>query len=376
MKGSGYLLRVPSIDIAEVGAGGGSIAWRDTAGALKVGPHSAGAAPGPACYNRGGSAPTITDANVHLGLTNPSALAGGTLKIRPDMAESAIHDLIAAPLGVTTVEAAWGIRAIAQSSLVRALRAVSTERGRDPRRFVLFAFGGMGPVHALDVAAELGITKVIIPPLPGLFSALGLLFAEVEHHLIRTHYADPAHPDLDRLNAMAAELVAEATAMLEREGYDARHRDIMLSADIRYIGQDHALPVSLPSHGFGPAMLGPLAEAFHREHDQLYGYRSDGERVQIIALRCIGRGLSDRPKMPTHIRTATMKGWAPSESRRCYFGPAYGWIDTDVIGRADLAGRRAKGPAIIEEDNSLTVLLPGWTASADEWSNIIIEATP
>jgi N-methylhydantoinase A len=241
---------------------------------------------------------------------------------------------------------------------------------------VLFAFGGMGPVHALDVAAELGIVKIVIPPLPGLFSALGLLFAEVEHHLIRTHYADPARPDLGRLNVMAAELIGEAAAMLEREGYDARHRDIALSTDMRYVGQDHALTVPLPSHGFRPGMLGRLAEAFHREHDRLYGYRSDGEPVQLVALRCLGRGVSDRPKVPEHIKAETMKGWAPSGSRRCYFGPADGWIETEIIGRADLAGRRAKGPAIIEEDNSLTVLLPGWTASVDEWSNIVIEATP
>jgi N-methylhydantoinase A len=374
MKGGGYLLRVTSIDIAEVGAGGGSIAWRDAGGTLKVGPHSAAAAPGPACYARGGLEPTITDANVYLGLTNPHALAGGTLKIRPDLAESAIRERIAAPLGIGTTEAAWGIRSIAQSSLVRALRAVSTERGRDPRRCVLFAFGGMGPVHALDVAAELGIAKVVIPPLPGLFSTLGLLFAEVEHHLIRTYYADPAHPDFDRLNALAAELTAEAAAILTEERYDAVHRDIALSADMRYVGQDHALTIALPGHGFDPGMLGPLAEAFHREHDRLYGYRSDGERVQIVALRCLGRGILDRSKVPEQLKVASMSRW--SGSRRCYFGPEQGWIDTDVIGRADLTDRRVKGPGIIEEDNSLTVLLPGWSASADEWSNIVIEANP
>lgn len=376
MKGGGYLLRVPSIDVAEVGAGGGSVAWLDAGGALKVGPHSAAAAPGPACYARGGLEPTITDANVHLGLTNPHALAGGALKIHPDLAENAIRDRIAAPLGIGTTEAAWGIRLIAQSSLVRALRAVSTERGRDPRRFVMFAFGGMGPVHALDVAAELGISRVVIPPLPGLFSALGLLFAEVEHHLIRTCYADPARPDLERLNALAADLNGEATTMLAEEGYDPAHREITLSADMRYVGQDHALTIALPGHSFDPAVLGPLVEAFHREHDRLYGYRSDHERVQIVGLRCLGRGISERPKVPEQLKTRSMSGWSPSGSRRCYFGPEQGWTETEVIGRADLAGRHVKGPAIIEEDNSLAVLLPGWSASVDEWSNIVIEANP
>jgi N-methylhydantoinase A len=376
MKGGGYLLRVPSIDIAEVGAGGGSVAWHDAGGALKVGPHSAAAAPGPACYDRGGLEPTITDANVYLGLTNPHALAGGSLKIQPDLAENAIHERIAAPLGLGTTEAAWAIRSVAQSSLARALRAVSAERGRDPRRFVLFAFGGMGPVHALDVAAELGIVKAVIPPLPGLFSALGLLFAEVEHHLIRTYYADPMRPDLGRLNALANALSAEAAAMLAEEGYDAAHRDIKLSADMRYVGQDHPLTVALPGNGFDAAMLGPVAEGFHREHERLYGYRSDGERVQIMALRCLGRGISERTRVPDQLKTRSMAGWSPSRARRCYFGPARGWIETDVIGRADLAGRRVKGPTIIEEDNSLTVLLPGWSASADEWSNIVLEPNP
>ena len=187
MKGSGYLLRVPSIDLAEVGAGGGSIAWTDAAGALKVGPQSAGAAPGPACYGHGGVEPTITDANVYLGLTNPRFLAAGTLPIHPHLAARAIRDRVAGRLGMDITATAWGIRNIANSSLIRALRAVSTERGSDPRDFTLFAFGGMGPVHALDVADELGLTRVIVPPMPGLFSSLGLLFAEVEHHLSGPH---------------------------------------------------------------------------------------------------------------------------------------------------------------------------------------------
>jgi len=363
---------MPSIDIAEVGAGGGSVAWLDAAGALKVGPHSAGASPGPACYDIGGAAPTITDANVHMGLTNPAGLAGGTLKIRPDLAARAIHDSIASPLDIDPIDAAWGIRAIAQSSLVRALRAVSSERGRDPRRFTLFAFGGMGPVHALDVAAELGITRVVVPPLPGLFSALGLLFADVEHHLGRTHYAELPHPDVERLHRAVGELVAEAEAMLAREGYDAPRRAISLFADTRYVGQDHALSVALP--GVDPGSLGGLVEDFHREHEAAYGYRSGAERVQIVALRCVGRGLSAEPKLPTRLNAAAMTGWRRSSARKCYFGPSHGWIDADVIGRAELVGTRLRGPAIIEEDNSLTVLLPGWTAALDDWSNLVMEA--
>ena len=373
MKGSGYLLRVPSIDLAEVGAGGGSIAWTDGAGALKVGPHSAGAVPGPACYNRGGEEPTITDANVHLGLTNPDFLAGGTLRIHPDLADRAINDRLASKLGVDITRVAWGVRAIANSSLIRALRAVSTERGRDPRRFVLFAFGGMGPVQALDVAVELGITRVVIPPLPGLFSSLGLLFAEVEHHLIRTHYANAGRADLDRLNRVIAELIAEARTTLEREGYDLAHQAVSLAADTRYAGQDYALPIPLHDERLSAALVERLVGDFHEEHEKTYGYRSEKEDVQIVGFRGVARGLSDQAHVPHRLEVAESQGWRPSPARRCYFGPNHGWIKTDVIARMDLGSNAIAGPAIIEEDNSLTVVLPGWSARADEWQNIVLE---
>ena len=373
-----YLLRVPSIDLAEVGAGGGSIAWIDPAGALKVGPHSAGAVPGPACYDAGGVEPTITDANVYLGLTNCEALAGGALKIRADLAESAIRERIAEPLGIDAARAAWGIRTIANSALIRALRAVSTERGRDPRRFTLFAFGGMGPVQALDVADELGMDKVVIPPIPGLFSSLGLLFAEVEHHLVRTHYASAALPDFERLNAVIERLVEEAKETLEREGYDRSRREIELAADTRYEGQDYALTVPFPFAGTGSTLdassLARLVEDFHREHEKTYGYRSDEENVQITGVRVVARGLSDTPQVPDRLEIATVEGWKPSGARECFFGPEHGWIRTEVMDRGDLtADRTVPGPAIIEEDNSLTVVLPEWTARLDDWSNIVLE---
>ena len=373
MKGSGYLLRVPSIDIAEVGAGGGSITWADRAGALKVGPRSTGASPGPACYNLGGQEPTITDANVHLGLTNPVSLAAGALKIYPERGERAITDRVAAELGMDLTTAAWGIRTVANSNLNRALRAVSTERGRDPRQYVLFAFGGMGPVHALDLAVELGMTKVVIPPLPGLFSSLGLLFAEVEHHLIRTHYATTSAPDYDALNDKMAILATEAVATLEREGYDPPRRSINVFADARYVGQDHAMTIPLRGQKGDPALVAQLIEDFHQEHDKTYGYRSEQEVVQIVALRCVARGLSERPRVPARLGVAAERDWKPSPSRRCYFGPGHGWIETRVMARHDLSSTPVPGPGIIEEDNSLTVVLPEWQACLDEWSNIVLE---
>jgi N-methylhydantoinase A len=373
MKGSGYVLRVPSVDLAEVGAGGGSIAWADSAGALKVGPHSAGADPGPACYNQGGREATITDANVVLGLTNPQALAGGALIIHPDLAEQAVADRVSRPLGLDLVSAAWGIRSVANSSLIRALRAVSTERGRDPRRFAMFAFGGIGPVHALDLANELGISKVIVPPLPGLFSSLGLLFAEVEHHLIQTHYATIQGLDYGRLNGVTARLVEEAANTLSREGYAPSQRSLQLSADVRYAGQDYALTIPLRDASLDPKLAEALAEDFHQEHHRTYGYRSDAEPVQIIALRCLARGLSALPRVPRRLQVTPMQGWQPSPSRRCYFGLEWGWTQTDVLGRGDLAAGPLDGPIVVEEDNSLTVVLPGWRASLDDWANIVLD---
>lgn len=372
MKGGGYLLRVPSIDLAEVSAGGGSVAWIDSVGALKVGPRSAGAVPGPACYARGGIDPTITDANVHLGLANPQYLAGGTLKIDPALAELAISKILSADLALGPTDIAWAIRSIANSSLVRALRAVSIERGRDPRQFVMMAFGGMGPVHALDVAEQLGIKKVIIPPLPGLFSALGLLFAQVEHHLVRTYYANPAQPDFERLNALASDLAAEAKATLEREGYDASHRVIELSADLRYVGQDHALSLPFAGTVFDLSAVARLEEAFQSEHERIYGYRSEHGRIQIVGLRCVGRGLSPHRQLQRRLEVRAQA--APTvASRRCYFGPDHGWIAAALLSRESLAGRHVRGPAIIEEDNSATVLNPGWCATLDAWSNIVTE---
>jgi N-methylhydantoinase A len=372
MKGSGYLLRVPSIDLAEVSAGGGSVAWLDGIGALKVGPKSVGASPGPACYNRGGTEPTITDANVVLGLTNPKQLAGGALDIFPELAGRAIGDKLALALQLDVTAVAWAIRLVANASLVRALRAVSVERGRDPRQFTMMVFGGMGPVHALDVAEQLGIEKVIVPPLPGLFSALGLLFAQIEHHLIRTYYSDPVAPDLSRLNDLLGELVTEATSTLEKEGFEADHRTLVLSADLRYVGQDHALTVPLPGARFDAGVVTALAEAFQTEHHRLYGYRSERERVQIVGLRCIGRGLSRERLLPERLNVQAND--PPRGARRCYFGPDHGWIDAAIVSRRALSRGPVRGPAIIEEDNSATVLNPGWVATLEASSSIILEA--
>jgi N-methylhydantoinase A/oxoprolinase/acetone carboxylase beta subunit len=262
---------------------------------------------------------------------------------------------------------------LVNASLVRAIRAVSTERGRDPGQFALFAFGGMGPAQDLDVAAELGIKRVIVPPLAGLFSALGLLFSEVQHHLVRTHYADMARPDWERMNAALAALAREAAMTLEREGFTVERRTLAPSADLRYRGQDHSLTVSLRDERLDPRGIAGLVEDFHRAHERIYGYPSDNEPVQVVAVRCLGRGLTDGERVPEHFDIAAVKGWRPSPARRFYFGPGPGWIETDVVGRAALGERPMAGPLIIEEDNALTVVPPNWKAHRDGWSNIVLE---
>jgi N-methylhydantoinase A len=372
MKGTGYLLRVPSIDIAEVGAGGGSLAWIDEGGALRVGPQSAGASPGPACYGLGGEAPTITDANVHLGLTSPDGLAGGMLEIHPDLADRAIDSHLARRLGISITEAAWGVRTIANSSLIRALRAVSTERGRDPRLFALFAFGGMGPVHALHLATELGIEMVVIPTMAGVFSALGLLFADTEHHLVRSFRARVDGLDLTTLNHTLSDLTREGSQTLLDERYDPAHTAIETSVDLQYVGQDFALTIPLAGHQLSEETVPNVVAQFHRSHEQTYGYRSDKEPVQIAGLRCIARGLSDFPRVPARLQPVNARRVTPASSRRAYLGPESGWLDVPVAARSDLRTQARQGPLLIEEDDCMTVVPADWTAAVDEWTNIVL----
>src|SRR5262245_29226414 len=219
LTGAGYLLRVPAVDLAEVGAGGGSIVWIDAGGALQVGPRSAGASPGPLCYDLGGTEPTITDANVILGLINPAHLVGGALKLNAARSVEVFEERIARPLGLALMDAAWGAHLIAASNMIRAIKAVSSERGRDPREYTLFAFGGNGPLFAAGMARELQMRRIVIPPAPGLFSSFGLLYGDVEHHYVRTYRRRTRQLDLAGLNETWARMEAEALAQLAEEGF-------------------------------------------------------------------------------------------------------------------------------------------------------------
>jgi N-methylhydantoinase A len=375
LKGGGYALRVPAVDIAEVGAGGGSIAWLDRGGSLQVGPQSAGAAPGPACYNQGGQEPTLTDANVVLGYLNPHTLAGGRIALDAQRAHQAIEARVAQPLGVDIVEAAWAIHCLADATMVRALRAVSTERGRDPRHFVLFAFGGKGPVHASGIAQALGITRVVVPPAPGLFSSLALLFSEVEHHFIQTYFHPTGEIDMPRLTQVLSRLEQQGRSILAAEGYTGARTCLERFADLRYAGQNSELTIPMPSGALTAESLRQLQEAFAMEHDKTYGYRSDGEPVQLMGLRLVARGLSEAARLPDrlHIATTLDSREARPTPRQAYFGPPHGWVETLLVRRQDLAHSAAEGPLIIEEYDATTVIPPGCVASLDAWNNICID---
>ena len=376
-SGGEHVIRVPSIEIAEVGAGGGSIAWLDGGGALRVGPRSAGAAPGPACYGLGGTEPTVTDAYAVLGYISPDAIAGGARKIFVDRAREAIAARIAAPSGLSVEEAAYGIYSVATSNMIRAVRAVTVERGRDARDYALVAFGGAGPLHAAELACAMGLRRVIVPVSPGLFSALGLLMADVQHDYSRT--ALKAMPeigvaDVDHLNHVFAELEQQARADLTSEGFAPEQVAMDRSVAMHYLGQSFELLIAATSGRLELIDLQELAATFCREHERVYGYREDVSRVQLVAARLRARGLTAKPSY-ADIGRQTMKneaGLCPGRSRRTYFGRAVGWSVAPVVQRSEVSADGLAGPAIIEELDTTILLPPGCLASLDAFGNVVI----
>ena len=375
MTGAGYLVRMPSIDLAEVGAGGGSLIAIDAGGSMQVGPESAGAVPGPVCYDQGGREPTITDANVALGYLNPRHLVGGALPIDAAKAVAALKARIADPLSLPVEEAAYGAHRIVASNMIRAIRAVSTERGRDPRGYTLVAFGGNGPVFGAAMARALDIGRVVVPPAPGLFSSFGLLTADVEHHLSRTFRALLRGLDKAALNAAWDALAADAMRRLAADGYGGAAARIECHASLHYQGQTYELTVPVPDGPLDDAALAALEEAFGAEHERTYGHRAGPEEpVELVTLRVLGRGA--RPAAPPpRIDHAGGHGagHAPGPTtRRAYFGPDYGWCEAAVIGRADLRCGR-EGPVIVEEYDATCVVPPGVSAALNAAGCIVLD---
>ena len=381
--GGGDRIRAPSIDIAEVGSGGGSVAFLDRAGGLRVGPRSAGAVPGPACYRRGGAEPTVTDANVVLGYIRPGKLADGAVSIDFESAERVIHDRIALPLGLSTLAAAEGIHRIANARTMRALRSVSTERGRDPRQFTLMAFGGSGPIHAAALARELYIGQVVVPPLPGLFSALGLLFAGVEHHDARSCLLSGAGLTAEALQVLRADMQARMLAQFQAEGFTAEQVTWNCGVDVRFRGQASEIPILLDMTAGAPAeelagdpfttnTIIALCMGFVSEHERLYGHGSDPDNpIEVVAVRLVGQ--AGAPRADLTILPAEREGDVHAEMvRRVCFGVDEGMIDAPVMPRRALSEAKI-GPLLIDEYDSTTVVPPGMRARLDANGNIVQE---
>ncbi|HEX2759470.1 MAG TPA: hydantoinase/oxoprolinase family protein, partial [Rhizomicrobium sp.] len=364
LGGGGYLVRSPTIDLAEIGAGGGSLAWIDRGGALRVGPESAGADPGPACYGRGGVRPTVTDANVILGFLNPSHLLDGDMPIDSEAARTAIQTHIADPLGLSVQDAAYGIHSVANAAMTRAIQAVSSEIGRSPKEFAMVAFGGNGAVHGATLAAHAGISDIIIPPASGVFSALGLLFARIQHRLVAVYWHDVEQVDCAVLNQRVQKLLHDASELMSAEGVPAAHVDLQLVLDMRYAGQSSELGIPIQHPVVSRQMLVDAVEQFHQEHDRTYGYASRDERVQIVNLRLRARSMDRQEHLPvpSALRSRKANGTA-SLDRPVYFGER-GWMTTPVIRRSDLGETPRHGPLIVEEYDTTIIVPPDATAQA------------
>jgi N-methylhydantoinase A len=349
------------------------VAWLGRGKFVNVGPRSAGATPGPAAYGRGGTEPTVTDANVILGFLNPRELAGGAVKLNAKRSHEIFEAKVARRLGLPLAEAAYGAHVIAASNMMRAIRAVSSERGRDPREYALFAFGGNGPLFAAGMAAQLEMRRIVIPPAPGLFSSFGLLFADVEHHLVRTWRRLARLMEPKELGDVFARMEAEARAQLGAEGFAPASIRIKRSADCRYEGQSYELTVPVEAGAVNAATVAALAEGFGQEHQRTYGHRgAPDEPVEIVSLRVVGQGIPDKPRVPERLSVDRTGPGKAGGSRRVYFGPELGWRETPIIDRPDLATPRV-GPYIVEEYDATCVIPPGSRASLDGHGNIVID---
>ena len=370
MRGNGYALRIPVIDVSEVGAGGGSIAAIDAGGSLRVGPRSAGAVPGPACYGQGNDLPTVTDANLVLGYLNDDSLAGGALRIRRDLAEAAIQRHIGEGSGLPLLEAAYGIHVIANSNMVRAIKSVSVERGRDPAAFVMMAFGGAGPIHAAGVARELGIKRVLIPPSPGVFSAFGLLRAEVEQHAARTVLTGTRDADLGLIASVFAEMRTELVARLRAEGYAETAITVTTFADLRYRGQSSEITVPIVAHALTAKELEAAEARFEAEFERTYGHRGQNKEFELVTCRLVAAVV----RAADHASTwAAARAGTAQRERSAYFGPAHGAMQTPVVDRAALGKQARRGPLVVQEYDTSVVVPPACTVALDAHHNIVME---
>jgi N-methylhydantoinase A len=367
---AGYPVKVPVVDVVEIGAGGGSIAWLDAAGALKVGPRSAGADPGPAAYGWGGTEPTLTDANVIAGRINPSYFLGGEIELDVQRAREALRP-IAEVLDVSIEEAALGIIRLANANMIHLLKLVSVRRGRDPRDFAVVAFGGGGSMHATALARELQVPRVIVPPSPGHFSAWGMLMSDLRHDLVQTRFARADDVDLDELTGIWRELEERMRVTFSEDGVPPDTLAFVRSADMRYAGQEHTVNVPIPGGELGEAARDEISRRFHDLHEQLYTFRQTSP-VEFVNFRLTGLGTVPKPE----LRPIASNGKATPALKGTRD------VDFDELGRHESriyersllgAGAELEGPAVIEEPAASTVVFPGQKLRVDTLGNLIVE---
>ncbi|MBI4338059.1 MAG: hydantoinase/oxoprolinase family protein [Chloroflexi bacterium] len=368
----GYPVKTPMIDVHSIGAGGGSIGWVDLGGLLKVGPQSAGADPGPACYNRGGQEATVTDANVVIGALNPEYLLGGRMKIDAKLAREAVHRL-ALKLDLDDVAAAQGMLSVVVANMVRAVRVISVQRGYDPRRYVLVSFGGAGPLHSGWLTRELNMQRTLVPQRPGLLCAFGLLVTDVRSDFLQTRITQTHNADLHQIGDVYAQLERQAHEWLDRESIPPERRLFHRSVDMRYVGQNYELSVPLPSEAFDQHSMDTVLREFYRTHDQTYGYAVEGEPTELVTFRVEALSVVQKVPSLSHLEAGPKPPkQAHLEDRQVYLDG--GWTRTPVYDRAHLLPSNViNGPAVIEQMDATTLLLPGQRGTVDRFMNILVE---
>jgi N-methylhydantoinase A len=370
---AGYDIKQPMVDVHSIGAGGGSLARVDQGGFIQVGPESAGALPGPACYGYGGERPAVTDANVLTGRLGPVGLLGGAMKLQTEMAERAVAKYVAEPLGVSSVDAALGMIAVVNASMLGAVRRISVERGHDPRRFTLVAFGGAGPLHAAELARALEIPTVLVPEYPGVLSALGLLVSDVRTEFSATRVMLTRSTVAGDLDHVFRPLEREADVWLAREGVAGPKRAVTRAVDMRYVGQNHELTVTLPS-GLGAAPAAALERLFAALHRRVYGHADEGP-TEIIAFRVFAVGATPRPRFDPGrpVARPTETAAARASATRLVWLATGRRAQCRIVQRAALRpGQRVAGPAVVEQMDTTTLVLEGQVARMDKYCNLVI----
>lgn len=370
----GYPCRIPMINIITIGAGGGSIARIDDGGALKVGPRSAGATPGPACYMRGGEDPCVTDANIVLGKLNQKKILGGRMEVDLSLARKAMEEKICQKSELKVEQAANGIITVVNSNMVRAVRSVSVEKGYDVREFSLMAFGGAGPLHACEVAKDLGIKTVIIPPNPGTLCSLGLLLADTKFDMSRTLIVDGTAENLDAVNEQFASMVVQGEEALDREEVPADRRQFIFSIDMRYQRQNFEINIPASGAKLTKEDLAAAVAMFHAEHKRSYGYCNEKAPVQFVSYRASAIGIIDKPEMTAQPLQPDAPLPAPIETRQVLFQGSEKYVATPVYQRFDFVpGQTVAGPCICEQMDTTLVVPAEWTIHVDGYSNLLIK---